>query len=232
MSETLLQKARRLGCYWLYYANLAAERGDYELEQRHLARCQVWMDIETRELGFEDVGSTQKTAQAAIDSPRTERGEQEAGMATDCVSCNGTGALGHWESAFHMPCPACNGTGIIAQSELDTLRAENARQRELLAQAAAALALRQMYAAALRSYWMDGSHTSAVEQNNLAEVIDNARAAIEAALAGEQAAVDVGADLTAETDATRAHDEIVQRFKDDEAADDWYPYDDYDWQPY
>lgn len=29
---------------WLYKANIARERGDKELEQRHLARAQVWLD--------------------------------------------------------------------------------------------------------------------------------------------------------------------------------------------
>lgn len=42
--ETPKQKAYRLGNYWLYLANLAGERGNTELEQRHLARGQKWLD--------------------------------------------------------------------------------------------------------------------------------------------------------------------------------------------
>lgn len=39
-----INKARCLGEHWLYLANLAGERGEYELEKRHLARGQKWLD--------------------------------------------------------------------------------------------------------------------------------------------------------------------------------------------
>lgn len=39
-----IQKARYLGEHWLYLANLAGERGDYNVEQRHLERGQKWLD--------------------------------------------------------------------------------------------------------------------------------------------------------------------------------------------
>lgn len=42
--ETPIQKAHRLSSYWLYLANLAGERGDVELEKRHLERSQKWLD--------------------------------------------------------------------------------------------------------------------------------------------------------------------------------------------
>ena len=34
--------------HWSYLANMAAERGDKALEQRHLARCQKWLDVMTK----------------------------------------------------------------------------------------------------------------------------------------------------------------------------------------
>ena len=37
-------KAEMLAGMWLYRANLAAEKGDHEKEQRHLARAQKWLD--------------------------------------------------------------------------------------------------------------------------------------------------------------------------------------------
>lgn len=30
--------------YWLYQANLANEKGDYDLEHRRLAKAQYWLD--------------------------------------------------------------------------------------------------------------------------------------------------------------------------------------------
>lgn len=37
-------RAERLASLWLYRANLAAEKGDHELEQRHLSRAQPHLD--------------------------------------------------------------------------------------------------------------------------------------------------------------------------------------------
>jgi hypothetical protein len=39
-----LHHAHRMSSHWLYLANKAAERGDYDLEQRHLERSQKWLD--------------------------------------------------------------------------------------------------------------------------------------------------------------------------------------------
>lgn len=39
-----LYEAHRLSSLWLYRANLARERGDTALEERHLGRSQVWLD--------------------------------------------------------------------------------------------------------------------------------------------------------------------------------------------
>jgi hypothetical protein len=37
--------AHQMASNWLYYANIAAERGNHALEQRHLARAQKWLDL-------------------------------------------------------------------------------------------------------------------------------------------------------------------------------------------
>lgn len=37
-------RAEKLANLWLYRANLAAEKGDSELEQRHLSRAQSHLD--------------------------------------------------------------------------------------------------------------------------------------------------------------------------------------------
>lgn len=39
-----LYRAHQMASHWLYLANKAAERGDHELEQRHLGRSQKWLD--------------------------------------------------------------------------------------------------------------------------------------------------------------------------------------------
>lgn len=39
-----IYKARFLGEHWLYLANLADERGEYDLAQRHVERGQKWLD--------------------------------------------------------------------------------------------------------------------------------------------------------------------------------------------
>lgn len=39
-----IYKAKYLGEHWLYLANMAEEKGNYELAKRHLQRGQKWLD--------------------------------------------------------------------------------------------------------------------------------------------------------------------------------------------
>lgn len=51
--EQILE-AHHKGSNWLYAANIAGEKGKYELEKRHLARAQKWLDIANELEGYND----------------------------------------------------------------------------------------------------------------------------------------------------------------------------------
>jgi hypothetical protein len=59
-----LQEVEILGARWLYYGNLASERGDRELAERHYARGQKWHDrmneIDTKIICFLKMDRTDK----------------------------------------------------------------------------------------------------------------------------------------------------------------------------
>ena len=49
-----IEQAYRLGSMWKHYANLAGERGDKEMQERHYARAQKWLDILNELEGYND----------------------------------------------------------------------------------------------------------------------------------------------------------------------------------
>lgn len=49
-----LQDAEQMAGRWLYLGNLAKERGDFDLAERHYARGQKWHDKMNRLLGHGD----------------------------------------------------------------------------------------------------------------------------------------------------------------------------------
>lgn len=171
----------------------------------------------------EDCEAWGMAAQTAIDSPRTARGEQEATVVTT-EPIDLDAMAGKWKRYVQLVGLGDNWTEAQVQEAKDIIRSlfhstpeligkiyalldENARLRELLAQAAEALGV----ASGLVPDLTLGT-ASVKKIFSMGRACANARDAIEATLAGEP---ELFLDLTSETDATRAQDEIYRHFKDE-----------------
>ena len=59
MSNNQVIHAEQMAGMWLHRGNLASERGEQELAERHYARGQKWLDTMNRLLGNGDGGDNE-----------------------------------------------------------------------------------------------------------------------------------------------------------------------------